>query len=48
MRGFMALEEASSGGLDTGDAQQPPPGHAAAGTTRIGLRDAAAKLSDSS
>ena len=46
MRGFMALEEASG---SLGDAQQqPPPGHAAAGTTHVGLRDAVSKLSDSS
>lgn len=46
----MALEEASSNGLDAGDAQQPPPGHAAAGTTNMGLRDAVGvgKLSERS
>lgn len=44
MRGFMALEEGSVQGRDVSEAmQQPPPGQAAAGASRIG-----AKLSDSS
>ncbi len=44
MRGFMALDEGSMQGRDAAEAaQQPPPGHAAAGAARI-----SGKLSDSS